>query len=241
MHKPGTSLYYSIKEEILKLIKSGTYPVGSQLPTEAELCNLFNASRTTIRLALQQLELEGKIFKVQGKGTFVSRPKIPERLTLNIRTFSEQMKEAGLKPYSKVISLDVIPATPQLADILELEEKDPVIKLVRLRFANEEPYHHATSFIPWKVAPGLLNDDCSGSLFELLRTNYDIQLLQSTETIEPILPDKSICSLLQMTENTPSLLYDSITYSTENIPVESSKTIARGDIAKLVVERFYKS
>ena len=135
-NKPGTALYYSVKEEILESIKSGTYPVGSQLPTEAELCKLFDVSRTTIRLALQQLELEGRINKVQGKGTFVSKPKIRESLTQNIRSFSEQMRDAGLSSYSKIIGMDVIPATAILAHSLEIEEGDPIIQLVRLRFAE---------------------------------------------------------------------------------------------------------
>lgn len=239
--KPGTALYYSVKEEILELIKSGTYKVGSQLPTEAELCKLFDVSRTTIRLALQQLELEGRIYKVQGKGTFVSKPKIQENLTQSIKSFSEQMKDAGLSSYSKVLSMDVIPATSLLAHSLEIEENDPVIKLVRLRFAGTEPYQHATSYIPWKIAPGLLHDDCSGSLFQLLTTTYKVNLLKSVETLEPVLPDIEICELLHILENTPSFLSDSLTYSTENVPIEFSTTIARGDIAKFVSERFYKS
>ncbi|MFS0862139.1 GntR family transcriptional regulator [Fredinandcohnia sp. 179-A 10B2 NHS] len=240
-NKPGTALYYSVKEEILESINSGTYPVGSQLPTEAELCKIFDVSRTTIRLALQQLELEGRINKVQGKGTFVSKPKIRESLTQNIRSFSEQMRDAGLSSYSKIISMDVIPATALLAHSLEIEEGDPIIQLVRLRFAGKEPYQYATSYIPWKVAPGLLHDDCSGSLFHLLTSKYQVQLLKSIETLEPIMPDKKVCELLHIPENTPSFLTDSLTYSTDNVPIEFSTTIVRGDFAKFVSERFYKS
>jgi GntR family transcriptional regulator len=79
--KPGTVLYSIVKDKIADLIKSGEYAVGEQLPTELALCEQFQVSRTTVRLALQQLELEGRIYRVQGKGTFVSKPKIRHTMT----------------------------------------------------------------------------------------------------------------------------------------------------------------
>lgn len=144
---PGTALYYLIKEKLLELIKNETYQIGSQLPTESELCRMFDVSRTTIRLALQQLEIDGKIHRVQGKGTFVSKPKINEALSQNMKSFSEQMKDAGLVSFSKVLAFEVIPAYYSLAQTLEIEEEDPVIKLVRLRHGGSEPLQHSTSFI----------------------------------------------------------------------------------------------
>ncbi|WP_085522763.1 GntR family transcriptional regulator [Tuberibacillus sp. Marseille-P3662] len=239
-NKPGTALYYLVKEQILELIRNGTYEVGSQLPTESDLCTFFDVSRTTIRLALQQLELEGQIHKIQGKGTFVSEVKINEQITQNIKSFSEQMKDAGLNPYSKVLNLDVTPATILLENSLNIQQDDPVIKLERLRYAGDKPYQHSTSFIPWKIAPGLLNEDCSHSLFELLQSKFNIRILKSIESIEPILPDKTICDMLNIPEKTASFLLKSHTYSTNNIPVEYSVTIVRGDSAKFLTERHFK-
>ncbi len=239
-NKQGTALYYSVKEKMLEFINNGKYEVGSQLPTESDLCKLFDVSRTTIRLALQQLELEGRIYKVQGKGTFVSQPKINEQITQNIKSFSEQMKDAGLSSYSKVLSLEVIPASLFLAHSLEVQQDDPIIKLVRLRFAEAKPYQHSTSFIPWKLAPSLLKDDCSKSLFQLLESKYNINILKSVESIEPVLPDQTICDMLNIPENTPSFLLESHTYSTDSIPVEYSTTIVRGDFAKFVTERYFR-
>ncbi|WP_066189825.1 GntR family transcriptional regulator [Gracilibacillus timonensis] len=238
-HKHGISLYYAVKEKILNRITDGFYPVGSQLPTEANLCDEFNVSRTTIRVALQQLELEGKIKKVQGKGTFVSSPKFKENISQNIKSFSEQMKEAGLSSYSKVLNLEIVPATTKLAHDLEINADDPVIKLIRLRFAEKLPYQYSISYVPWKIAPGLINDDCSHSLFELLREKYHVDTHKSVESIQPILPSKTVCELLEINKNTASFELESYTYTAEETLIEYSNTIVRGDYAKFVTERYY--
>ncbi|SDM71267.1 GntR family transcriptional regulator [Fictibacillus solisalsi] len=236
---PGTALYYLIKEKLLELIKNETYQIGSQLPTESELCRMFDVSRTTIRLALQQLELDGKIHRVQGKGTFVSKPKINEALSQSMKSFSEQMKDAGLVSFSKVLAFEVIPAYYSLAQALEIDEEDPVIKLVRLRHGGTEPLQHSTSFIPWKVAPGLKREDCSGSLFQLLRGKFEIEIHRSVESIEPILTNEAMSELLNIPAGSPSFLLESITYSAKELPIEFSSSVVRGDRSKFVMERYY--
>ncbi|MFD1362425.1 GntR family transcriptional regulator [Lentibacillus salinarum] len=235
----GTVLYFTIKNKILKMIQGEAYDIDSQLPTESELCETFGVSRTTIRLALQQLELEGSIYKIQGKGTFVAPPKINEHITQKIKSFSEQMRKAGMNSYSKVLNLGLVPASSFMADSLEIEEEAPVTKLERLRYAGDKPYQFSVSYIPWRVAPNLVNEDCSSSLFELLKTKYNVSIKNSIESIEPVLPEMEICQMLQIPENTPSFLLTSHTYTLDNSVVEYSNTIVRGDMSKFITERNY--
>jgi len=238
-HKEGTALYFTVKEKIQDKIQKGIYKIGCKLPTESDLCDEFKVSRTTIRSALQKLEFEGKIYKLQGKGSFVSTPKINEQITSSIKSFSEQMKNAGLNFYSNVLDIELIPASALIAHELNIEENEPVIELVRLRFANDKPYQHSTSYIPWKIAPNLINDDCSHSLFELLTKKYNISMHKSIESIEPVIPEKLIGDILNIPYNTPSFLLTSHTYSTDNNIVEYSITIVRGDVGKFEAERYY--
>jgi GntR family transcriptional regulator len=235
--KQGAALYFRVKEKLLALIKSGVYAIGAKLPTESELCQEYEVSRTTVRQALQQLEFEGHIQRVQGKGTFVSKPKIRESLTRNIRTFVEQMKDLGVSAHSKVLEHLVIPADNALAETLHIEEKDPVIKLVRLRYADNEPLQYVTSYLPWRVAPGLINDDCSGSLFDLLKSKYDVKINRSVESIEPVLIEESISHLLDTLAGTPAFSLTSLTYNDEEQPIEYSYGIVRGDRFKFTMER----
>ncbi|NRF94503.1 GntR family transcriptional regulator [Paenibacillus frigoriresistens] len=236
--KQGTSLYLIVKEKLLQLIKSGMYKIGDQMPTESELCKEYDVSRTTIRQALQQLELEGHIRRIQGKGTFIAKPKISESLTLNILTFVEQMKNLGVSSQSKVLELILIPADCTLAETLNIEEKDPVIKLVRLRNADSEPLQYVTSYLPWRVAPGLISDDITGSLFTLLSTKYEVKIHRSVESIEPILIDELVSGFLEVPVGSPSFSLESMTYNDKDQPIEYSLSIVRGDRFKFTMERF---
>lgn len=235
--KHGEALYTTIKLKIIELIKSGKYKNNEQLPTESEFCEQYHVSRTTVRLALQQLELEGYVNRIQGKGTFVSMDKIQTPYTQKIRSFAEQME--GRNSKSEVLSLDVIPADPAIASILEISEKDPVIKLIRLRYADSEPIQYHTSYIPWQVAPGMSAEDCKESLFEILRTKFDVSISHGQESIEPILSDEMVSKYLNIPVGSPTFLTESKTFDNKNQTIEYAQIITRGDRTKFVVEQTY--
>lgn len=232
------TLYQLVKQRILESLKKGNYQVGHKLPTEAELCKEYNVSRTTIRLALHQLELEGFIYRIQGKGTFVAKHKLKKDFN-HAQTFTDHMMDLGIRPESKIVNCSVVPADSILAGILDINEGDPVIALGRIRFGNEEPLVYATSFIPWKAAPGLSEEECTGSLFQLLRTKYNIHLRNTIETIEPSLACEEIAEYLGIAVGSPVLLLECTTYDSNNVPIEYSKEFIRGDRIKFVVERSY--
>ncbi|GAA0371573.1 GntR family transcriptional regulator [Bacillus horti] len=240
MKNPDQEALYAVtKSKIVEMIKSGKYQPDEKLPTEAEFCNMFDVSRTTIRIALQQLELEGRIYRRQGKGTFVSRSKIEQSLTTSNKGFAEQMIDQGLEPETIVIDLQVQPASQAMAQALNLQEKDPLTKLVRLRSASQEPLQYVESYIPWKIAPGLNKEESSGSLFQLLKSKYHVTVGKTIETVEPILADETISGHLNISVGTPCLAVETITLSNDHIPIEYSFAVFRGDRSKFVVERIY--
>lgn len=231
------ALYTVVKLKIIELIKAGKYKVDDQLPTELEFCEKYNVSRTTVRLALQQLELEGFVKKIQGKGTFVSSEKIQTPLTQKIQSFSEQMKGRSVK--SKVIEFEVIPADEAIAQILNMEENDAVIKLVRIRYAEMEPLQYHTSYIPWKIAPGLSTEECTGSLFELLNTKYNANISESIESIELTLTGEAVSKYLNVPLNSPAFLSESKTFDKKNNIIEYAQIITRGDRTKFTMKQTY--
>ncbi|BBH24988.1 putative HTH-type transcriptional regulator YbgA [Paenibacillus baekrokdamisoli] len=237
--KQGTPLYHVVKTLIEIAITSGNYQPGDQLPTESQLCEQYTVSRTTIRLALQQLEFEGMIHRIQGKGTFISAPKIEDALNKHVRSFVEQMKDLGLQPHSKIISIGLIPATPHLSSVLNIIEKDPVFKLIRLRYADNKPLQYATSYVPWRLAPELLQDDLTGSLFELLSSKYQLTPYCAIESIEPIVIDDTCSRFFDVPEGSPAFLIESITSTEHKVPIEYAHLIVRGDRLKFVVKRTF--
>ncbi|MFL6561927.1 MAG: GntR family transcriptional regulator, partial [Bacillus sp. (in: firmicutes)] len=152
-------------------------------------------------------------------------------------SFAEQMQ--GRSSESKVLGLDVIPANHAIAAILGMAEMDPVIKLVRLRYADQEPIQYHTSYIPWRVAPGLSMEECKDSLFEVLQSNYSVNISHGIESIEPILSDEMVSDYLNIPVGSPSFLSESTTYDDKDGVIEYAQIITRGDRTKFVVEQSY--
>ncbi|MBS4205675.1 GntR family transcriptional regulator [Lederbergia citrea] len=240
-NKEQASLYNIVKMKIMEKIKSGKYQVGDKLPTEMELCEEYSVSRTTIRIALQQLALEGRIYRVQGKGTFVSKPKIQQSLSTTEKGFASQLIEQGYKPKTDIIELKVIPADSTLASHLQVNGNDPVTQLARIRYANDEPLFYAVSYIPWHFAPGLVNDEesCKGSLFQLLQDKYNVKIHKTVEVLEPILASKQISEYLSVSEDTPVFHLETLTYDENLKPIEFSESVFRGDRSTFTIERIY--
>lgn len=234
------SMYFIIKENLLKQIQAGTYPIGGKIPTELELCEHYKASRTTIRLALQELELEGMLERIQGRGTFVKRKEVQHWLT-RTHSFAEDVLYAGQEPKTKLIESGVIPIEPPLDEILQIPLKSPVTRLLRIRYADNEPLLYEHSFIPWSLAPGLANEynDSESSLFKLLELKYNRKVHRTVEQLKPILADKTASRLLNVKEGAPCMQVRTFTYLQDNTPLEYNYGVFRGDLQNFTIERTY--
>lgn len=230
------SLYGEIKEEILKQIQAGLHPLGERLPTESALCELFRASRTTIRFALQELESEGILERIQGKGTFVRRKEIQ---LLATRSFAEDLSAHGKIAVNRIVKQDIVPAEAPLDELLRIELKSPVNRIVRLRSADDEPLILETSHIPWHLAPGLANEKIEGSLFAFLRERYELVIHRSVERLRPILADKAASRELRIKEGSPCFEVKTVTYLADQTPLEYSFGILRGDLSNYTIERCF--
>ncbi len=236
MSRQVQPLYSSVKDKILEMIETGKYKPEDQLPTEFELCEMFEVSRTTIRLALNQLKLEGHVHQVQGSGTFVSKSKIQHPLTTYV-SFIDFMKSLGLANETKIIEFTIVPATENIAKNLHITEKDPVFKIIRSRHVEDSPFQYSHTFIPWKVAPGLTQIDCEGSLYAMLQNKFHHKLSKCVEQIEPVLIDQQTSEVLDSPVGAPALLLKSTTYNNKEEPLEYSREIYRGDRSNFVLER----
>ncbi|ETT75960.1 MULTISPECIES: GntR family transcriptional regulator [Paenibacillus] len=232
--RTNNTLYFNIKEQLLKQIQSGFYAVGEKLPTEAALCEMFSASRTTIRLALSELEVQDILERHQGKGTFVKR----KELQLNQkRSFTEDVLMSGKEPTSTIIEAKVTPAEIPLNEFLNIPLKAPVNQLLRLRYADNEPLLYETTYIAWDLAPGLINEYKDGSLFSFLESEYNLKAHRSVEQLKPVLADKTASRLLGVKEGSPCLQVRTFTYLADGSPLEYSFGVFRGDFPSYTIER----
>ncbi|MEN3185626.1 MAG: GntR family transcriptional regulator, partial [Atribacterota bacterium] len=168
-------LYQQLKNILKGQILSGVFKPGDSIPPEAELCRTYGVSRITVRQAVKSLVEEGFLYRKQGKGTFVTSPKLRRRLP-KLYSFSEDIMELGLKPSSKLLEQAIIEADEELVELLRLPPSDHrVNKLVRVRMANDEPILIERTLIPVYLCPDLLKEDLEkGSLYTILREKYGL-------------------------------------------------------------------
>src|ERR1700691_1489343 len=150
---PDTSepKYYAVKRHLLEFICS--LEPGSAVPTERELATDMLTSRTTVRQALSELVVEGRLVRRQGSGTYVAEPKITWPLYLG--SFTEQVEASGFKPSAQVLATSRVAAAAELAAQLGLPARAPVYKIERLRLADAWPIAVETSWLPAERFPGL--------------------------------------------------------------------------------------
>jgi GntR family transcriptional regulator len=226
--KAPVALYYQLKEILFAKIKSNEWPINSKIPTERELCELFKVSRITVRQALSELEQEGYLYRKQGKGTFVTAPKIEQRLA-HFYSFSEEIKEMGYSPSSKMLAFSIMKADENIAKNLGLNKGDLVYSIKRLRLANEEPFAIENSFVPYEVCPGLSPEEIvAKGLYNTMNTNYGLVPNEAIETFEAIAINADSAHYLDILKDSPGLLLERVTRANQTI-VEYCQTTIRGD------------
>lgn len=162
-------LYAQLVGIVKRNISAGTLSAGDLLPSETELCKAFDISRSTVRQAIGALEGEGMVVRKQGRGTFVSEPKL-HRKTDTVYSFTSEISAMGLTPSSTLLEFDVIPPTAEIVNILELNNAESsVYRFSRLRNVNGEPFILETSYYPQYIYPHLTR--------ELLQTHSFYSLL----------------------------------------------------------------
>ena len=229
--------YVQVKESLRDLIDGGGRAPGEQLPGEPELCRLYDVSRTVIRQALRDLELEGLIVREKGRGTFVAEPKLREGLFGELTGFYDDMAGKGRPPVSRVLTQEIIAATPKIAGYLRLRPRTPVVHIDRLRFVAGEPIVLVATYLPAARCPGLENVDFTErSLYEYLETAYGLVIARGRRTLEAVPASEYEAGLLQVKKGAPLILLDSVSYLGDGAPIEYYHALHRGDRSRFEVE-----
>ncbi len=229
-HDSPVPLYVQIKDLLQQQIESGAYAIGARLPSERELAQRFGVSRMTARQALQSLAQEGLTSSRVGKGTFVSPPRINQELR-TLTSFSEDMRERGMVPSSRVVRAEVIPTDREIAARLHLAPKTEIILLSRVRLADGQPLALETTHIPAHLCAGLLegHDFSRESLYEVLRVHYGWNLVWADQMMQACMPSAAERSALNLNARTPVLRLERVTYNQYDQPVELVRSVYRGD------------
>lgn len=222
--------YLEIRKEIVHKINSGEWAVGYKLPREIELCEIYDVGRTTVRRALAPLVEEGKLRRVKGTGTYVSRPQIFDQTTFFVQSFAEELRSRNLTCVTEVLECRMIPVTDEAAaNALGVPLRTRVFRLRRLRYSKEllesGPITLTTSYFPEYVGRILEQYDFeSVSLYRAMRQSKLIRTHCEKTISATRLPIKE-CRMLSAEEEDLFLTVSTVSYDSENHPMEYCQSV----------------
>jgi len=222
-------LHHQLYDLLRGMIRSGDWKEGQMIPTEPELINQYGVSRIVIRQVLNRLVNEGLIFRQQGRGSFVAERRLEEGLS-RIISFTEDMRQRGLTPKTRVLFNGLVPAPEDIAEHLGIQAGDELARLERLRLANDEPMSIEEAYLVHRYFPGVLNEDYALiPLRQSLQQKYGVQITRARQIIRAVQATAEQARLLTAQGKSPLLLIERISFSEQDQPVEFLRIYYRGD------------
>lgn len=222
-------LYAQIKDILRGRILDGSYQPHQQMPSESEMMATFNVSRITVRQALNDLQNEGLIFRIHGKGTFVSKPKAFQDLG-RLQGFGEAMRQMGYETFARVLSIRSVVPTAQVADKLQLPKRARVTELQRVRFLNREPISLDVTYVPLAIGNRLASENLAArDVFVILENDYGLALGHAELQIGSTLADENLALQLKVEEGSPVLFIERTTHTADGTPIDYEHLYYRGD------------
>jgi GntR family transcriptional regulator len=215
-----------LRDYLIRTIETDMRP-HDRLPTERDLAASFSVSRLTVRRVLDRMETEGRVYRIQGAGTFVGEPRIAK--SLELASFTEDMRSRGLKPGSRLISMDEIPAGAGIGFTLNLSPAERVLRITRVRTADGAPMCLENCYLPARLVPGLAGRSIDGSLYETLAADFHIDLERADQTIRCTVLDQRDAELLEVPALSPAFTVERTAYDSRGRAVEHAVALYRGD------------
>ncbi|MDH6702236.1 GntR family transcriptional regulator [Streptomyces sp. DSM 41014] len=216
--------YYAVKARIDDLV--GELGEGALIPTERDLSERYGVARETVRQALRELVLEGKLRR-QGRGTVVAGPKLEQPISL--ASYTEGVRRQGRTPGRSLVTLDRFPCPEPLAAETGLERGEPVWHLERVLLADDERVGLESTYVAVARVPDLGSGfDPDSSFYGYLR-DRGIGFGDADERIETVLATPREALLIGTPPALPMLLIHRVSRDTEGRPLERVRSLYRGD------------
>jgi GntR family transcriptional regulator len=237
LRRGSIPLYYQIREALRDRIVHGDYGAGDQLPTEAELCEHFEVSLTTVRRALSGLTREGLVERTSGKGTFV-RQLSPEWELGPLTSFSQEMQRRNLSPGSRLVKAEIVEADPRIIEALRLSgNRRRVFCLERIRLVCDDPFMIETAYLPIERFPKIEDIDWTEniSLLHTMLETYHVPLIEIQDVIEPAVVTEQQAELLGIRAFSLALHIESSLYTLNNELFQFSDAIVSSQRSRYLV------
>ncbi|WP_088815317.1 MULTISPECIES: GntR family transcriptional regulator [Listeria] len=219
----GIPIYIQIQAEIKQKIEAGVWQVGTAIPAERQLAEMFHVSRMTVRQAIQGLVDDNILQRRVGAGTFIAEKKLTERLEA-VTSFTNLMLQAGKKPSTRIVSYGIRPASTQEQEALAIPEKSNVMKIERIRYGDSVPILFEVATIPENIAALLTKEDIMNSLYEAVETKIGQQIGEAEQIMEAALVSEKVAPYLDVKLGSPVMKLRQITFLEDGRPFEFTRS-----------------
>jgi GntR family transcriptional regulator len=232
-------LYLQIKDALKQRILDGDYAAHERLPSESELMKMFGVSRITVRQSLRDLHSDGLVFSVQGKGTFVSKPKAVQDVQ-RLQGFGEAMTPKGYETSTRVLFQEYSRPSQEVAEAFAINRSQRVYEVKRIRYLNREPISLDHSFFPAEIGARLEHHDLAQDIFPMLENRFGETLGYADLKIGAISADEEHARALNIEMNSPCLRISRVVHTQSGKPIDFEYLTYRGDAFQyqLKVDRY---
>ncbi|MDO4888210.1 MAG: GntR family transcriptional regulator [Actinomycetaceae bacterium] len=228
--------YHQLKAILLARIEAEGLAGGDRFWSDNDVRATYGVSRSVVRQALAELETEGVITRVRGKGTFVTMPTEDHGLASSIDGLYAHARAQGLALSSRILRLQREPANERVAGLLDLEPGGEVVAVERVRHVAGEPWAYTTSWMPAELVPGIERFDFEeDSLYRILREEYGLSFGVARRSVGAVVAGQTAARHLHVRVGAPVLHIVSLLLSAESIPIETFVAQHRGDKSRFDV------
>jgi GntR family transcriptional regulator len=234
--KYGPPKYFQISREIISSIQRGALSPGSPVPSENEIIEKFSVSNTTARKALHELEKEGWVTRVKGKGTFV-RDQTVVRAINRIFGFTKNMIEAGRKPATKLTGFRLHNLNhSQTINGREYTLKGPYCEIERIRYADGIPMMKETRYISLQLCPEIQRRNLEQSLYGVYEKEYGMRLTEINQMLSAVLLEGDALRHFNLEKPVPAFRVEGVSFCGKDMIIEMEDSIYRGDMYRFAAK-----
>lgn len=223
-------IYYQLAKFLENQIRQGKFQPGEALPTEMELAERFQISRMTVRKAIGELVAKGMVYTKQGKGTFVSAPKLDD-VVFELDAFIKGAEERGLSFQTTLLEAKIVRADAQLKAKFQTDDDSlRFLYFVMVLTAEGEPLAYERKYtIYTKRKPILETELQEPSLTKIVSQHTDQMPISSKKVLQVSVATEKEAAILQIAPGAPVFVLEQTLYNSEGKPIGWSKSVYRGD------------
>lgn len=229
--------YLRLAEVLKQEIINKKWHPGDRVPSESELAKFYNVAPGTTRQAITYLVEQGLLERRHGAGTFVRKASFDSSLFRFFRFASEDGQQRI--PESRILKREIVPASAEIANALQLDEGAPVISMTRLRLIDNDPvlaeeiWLDAARFDGFEKKP---ESEIGPLLYPIYDKEYDQIIAKATEELSVEIADLAYERILRVEPNTPVIVIERIALGYDDLPIEWRRSRGRADRFKYQVK-----